>query len=93
MPTGTALAGELVAVDDDGTPDFNLLQNFRTGARQIQYYVFDLLCLKNRDRYTDGRRNYPFRVPPTSSEFMIHLHAFRSRCERLVVAQPDKLTV
>ena len=49
MPAGTALAGELVAIDDDGTPDFNLLQNFRTGARQIQYYVFELLCLKNRD--------------------------------------------
>jgi len=49
MPVGTVLDGELVAIDDDGRPNFNLLQNFRTGARHIQYYVFDLLCLDNRD--------------------------------------------
>ena len=41
------------------------------------------------------RRQEKLSIPsaPTSSEFMIHLHAFRSRCERLVVVQPDKLTV
>ena len=49
MPVGTVLDGELVAIDDHGRPNFNLLQNFRTGARHIQYYVFDLLCLNNRD--------------------------------------------
>jgi len=49
MPTGTVLDGELVAIDDHGRPNFNLLQNFRTGARHIQYYVFDLPCLNNRD--------------------------------------------
>jgi len=43
------LDGELVAIDDHGRPNFNLLQNFRTGERYIQYYVFDLLCLNNRD--------------------------------------------
>jgi ATP-dependent DNA ligase len=49
MPAGTVLDGELVAIDNDGRPNFNLLQNFRTGARHIQYYVFDVLCLNNRD--------------------------------------------
>jgi DNA ligase D-like protein (predicted ligase) len=49
MPEGTVLDGELVAIDDDGRPNFNLLQNFRVGAHHIQYYVFDLLCLNNRD--------------------------------------------
>jgi ATP-dependent DNA ligase len=49
IPAGTVLDGELVAIDDDGRPNFNLLQNFRTGASHIQYYVFDLLCLNNRD--------------------------------------------
>ena len=49
MPAGTVLDGELVAIDDDGRPNFNLLQNFRAGASHIQYYVFDLLCLNNRD--------------------------------------------
>src|SRR4029077_20524663 len=49
MPAGTVLDGELVAIDDEGRPNFNLLHNFRTGASRIQYYVFDLLCLNNRD--------------------------------------------
>ena len=49
MPAGTVLDGELVAIDDDGRPNFNLLQNFRAGASHIQYYVFYLLCLNNRD--------------------------------------------
>ena len=49
MPRGTILDGEIVAIDDEGRPNFNLLQNFRTGASHIQYYVFDLLCLNNRD--------------------------------------------
>jgi ATP-dependent DNA ligase len=34
---------------DGGRPDFNLLQNFRAEASRIHYYVFDLLCWKDRD--------------------------------------------
>ena len=49
MPPGTVVDGELVAIDENGRPNFNLLQNFRTGASRIQFYVFDLLCLRNRD--------------------------------------------
>ena len=49
LPSGTVAGGELVAIDETGRPDFNLLQNFRSAASRIQYHVFDLLCLKNRD--------------------------------------------
>jgi hypothetical protein len=49
LPAGTVIDGEVVAIDETGRPNFNLLQSFRTGASQIQYYVFDLLCLRNRD--------------------------------------------
>src|SRR6266851_9408817 len=49
LPEGTVVDGELVAIDDSGRPDFNLLQNFRAEASRIQYYIFDLLCWKNRD--------------------------------------------
>ncbi len=41
--------GEIVAIDNRGRPDFNLLQNFRAEASRIQYHVFDLLCWKDRD--------------------------------------------
>src|SRR5438876_11528613 len=49
LPQGTVVAGEVVAIDESGRPDFNLLQNFRAEASGIQYYVFDLLCWKDRD--------------------------------------------
>jgi DNA ligase D-like protein (predicted ligase) len=49
LPEGTVVDGEVVAIDDNGRPDFNLLQNFRAEASRIQYYVFDLLCWKDRD--------------------------------------------
>ena len=49
LPEGTVVDGEVVAIDDSGRPNFNLLQNFRAEASRIQYYVFDLLCCKDRD--------------------------------------------
>src|ERR1700740_1502620 len=49
LPAGTVVDGEVVAIDDSGRPDFNLLQNFRAEASRIQYYVFDLCCWKDRD--------------------------------------------
>jgi DNA ligase D-like protein (predicted ligase) len=49
LPQGTVVDGELVALDDSGRPDFNLLQNSRAEASRIHYYVFDLLYWKERD--------------------------------------------
>src|ERR1700732_2452397 len=49
LPDGTVVDGELVAIDDSGRPDFNLLQNFRAEASRIHYCVFDLLCWRGRD--------------------------------------------
>jgi len=49
LPAGTVVDGEVVAINESGRPDFNLLQNFRAEASRIQYYVFDLLCWKDRD--------------------------------------------
>jgi ATP-dependent DNA ligase len=49
LPDGTVVDGELVAIDDSGRPDFHLLQNFRAQAARIHYYIFDLLCRKDRD--------------------------------------------
>jgi ATP-dependent DNA ligase len=48
LPEGT-VDGELVALDDRGRPEFNLLQNFRGAASRIHYYIFDLLCCEGRD--------------------------------------------
>jgi DNA ligase D-like protein (predicted ligase) len=49
LPDGTVVDGEIVALDDDGRPVFNLLQNFTSESDRIRYFVFDLLCYDNRD--------------------------------------------
>jgi ATP-dependent DNA ligase len=49
LPNGTVVDGELVAIDDRGRPDFHLLQNFRAEASRVRYYIFDLLCCRDRD--------------------------------------------
>src|SRR3984893_1801149 len=49
LPAGTVVDGEVVAIGEGGRPDFNLLQHFRAESSRIQYYIFDLLCWKDRD--------------------------------------------
>ena len=49
LPDGTVLDGEVVALDESGRPNFNLLQNFRSEAQRIHYFIFDLLVCQDRD--------------------------------------------
>jgi bifunctional non-homologous end joining protein LigD len=49
LPDGTVVDGEVVAMGDDGRPNFNLLQNFKSEAKGIRFFVFDLLCHQNHD--------------------------------------------
>jgi DNA ligase D-like protein (predicted ligase) len=49
LPDGTVLDGEIVALDDEGRPNFNLLQHLRTEGNRICYFVFDFLVSQNRD--------------------------------------------
>ncbi|MGD0443499.1 MAG: RNA ligase family protein [Edaphobacter sp.] len=49
LPEGTVIDGELVAMEPDGHPNFNLLQNFRSAESHITYYAFDILVHKDRD--------------------------------------------
>ena len=49
LPDDTVIDGEIVALDESGRPDFNLLQNHRSAAKQISYFLFDLLVLEGRD--------------------------------------------
>jgi len=44
------LDGEIVVVDDQGHPDFQMLQNYqKSGSGHLLYYVFDLLYLEGHD--------------------------------------------
>jgi bifunctional non-homologous end joining protein LigD len=44
------LDGEIVVVDDQGRPDFQMLQNYqKSGGGHLLYYVFDLLHFRGHD--------------------------------------------
>ncbi len=44
------LDGEIVVVDDEGRPDFQMLQHYHeSGSGHLLYYVFDLLHLRGHD--------------------------------------------
>jgi len=49
LPEGTVVDGEIVALDESGRPNFNLLQNFRSEASRIHYFIFDLPICNDRD--------------------------------------------
>src|SRR5438094_983669 len=49
MPDETVIDGEVVALDEEGRPAFNLLQNYGSSKTQLIYYVFDVLILAGRD--------------------------------------------
>ena len=49
LTANTIVDGEVVALDEAGRPNFNLLQHSRTEAKRICYFVFDLLVYQNRD--------------------------------------------
>jgi DNA ligase D-like protein (predicted ligase) len=49
LPDETAVDGEVVALDAEGKPSFNTLQNHGSSRGPILYYVFDLLILAGRN--------------------------------------------
>ena len=49
LPEETVVDGEVVALNQSGFPNFNLLQNYRTEAARIHFFVFDLLVYQGRD--------------------------------------------
>jgi bifunctional non-homologous end joining protein LigD len=48
LPDDTVIDGEIVALDDEGRPSFNALQNGNTQTPVI-YYVFDVMMVTGRD--------------------------------------------
>jgi bifunctional non-homologous end joining protein LigD len=48
LPNDTVVDGEIVALDENGKPSFNLLQGFGS-ANAIVLYAVDLLMLRGKD--------------------------------------------
>lgn len=49
MPDDTVVDGEVVALDPEGRPSFNLLQNYGSACAPLHFFVFDVLILKGED--------------------------------------------
>jgi DNA ligase D-like protein (predicted ligase) len=49
LPDETVIDGEVIALDEDGRPSFNVLQNHGSGQASVLYFVFDLMVLAGRD--------------------------------------------
>ena len=49
LPDETVIDGEVIALDDDGRPSFNILQNFGSSKAPLLYFVFDVMILAGRD--------------------------------------------
>jgi len=48
LPDETVIDGEIVALDENGRPSFNLIQNY-SSSTSLLYYVFDVLVVAGRD--------------------------------------------
>jgi ATP-dependent DNA ligase len=49
LPDETVIEGEVVAIDENGRPNFNLLQNFRSACANLLYFAFDVLIHTGQD--------------------------------------------
>lgn len=49
LPDETVIDGEVIALDDDGRPSFNILQNYGASKAPVLYFVFDVMVLSGRD--------------------------------------------
>ena len=56
LPEDTVVDGEVVALDASGFPNFNQLQNYRTEAPRIHFFVFDLLVYQG---HKFGENDWP----------------------------------
>jgi DNA ligase D-like protein (predicted ligase) len=72
LPDETVVDGEIVALDGEGRPSFNALQNSLGSETPVVYYVFDVIVLSGRDvsaeTLTARRELLERKVLPTLAE-------------------------
>ena len=49
MPDDTVIDGEVVALDAEGRPSFNTLQNYGSSDASLHFFIFDALVLKGKN--------------------------------------------
>jgi DNA ligase D-like protein (predicted ligase) len=53
LPDETVIDGEVIAVDEEGRPSFNILQNYGSAPAQVLYFVFDVMILRGQNVMRD----------------------------------------
>jgi len=84
LPNDTIIDGEIVALDKNGKPLFNLLQGFGD-AQAIVFYAFDMLMLQGKDARLwplEDRREQLREIVPTLPDTIRYSETFN-------VALPD----
>jgi bifunctional non-homologous end joining protein LigD len=74
------LDGEIVALNDRGRPDFELLQHRRTTRRPVTYLAFDLLRIGDTSLLTesyDDRRARLTEIEPVGTDLVVITPAYR----------------
>jgi bifunctional non-homologous end joining protein LigD len=49
MPDETVIDGEVVALNGEGRPSFNMLQNYGSAGAPLHFFIFDVLILNGQD--------------------------------------------
>jgi ATP-dependent DNA ligase len=57
LPNETVIDGEVVALDENGQPSFNLLQNHSSSGARLVYYIFDMMVLSGKDLREETLQN------------------------------------
>jgi len=72
LPEDTVVDGEVIALDGDGRPSFNVLQNHSGPKTPLLYFVFDVMVLAGRDvmrvRLEDRRELLETKILPLLAE-------------------------
>jgi DNA ligase D-like protein (predicted ligase) len=88
LPNETVIDGELIALDGDGRPSFNMLQNYGSESTSLLYLVFDIMCFKGRDVTADPldsrRELLERRVVPHLAEPVRSADTFSARLPDLI---------
>jgi bifunctional non-homologous end joining protein LigD len=57
LPEETVIDGEVVALDSEGKPSFNTLQNYGSSGAPLLFYIFDLLFLNGKNVMDESLTN------------------------------------
>ena len=74
--------GEIVALDEEGRPSFNALQNYGSARAPVMYFVFDIMVLAGRDvgarRSRRGARCWTEVLPKLAEPVRYTAHSMRA---------------